>query len=306
MELTDLVEKLQDTQSEISNVKTIIAQDSDVPPSMLFMLRGFEKRQEELELSYAQATNERYIDVMSYRLFNDNDAPPTVPALASALSCFQTLYTVVYDALNKVKKTSRVTADAVAATTFRYGYTFAGSVGFVLTLPNERLLLDETDLDKAIQTVFEMAQATSSDQVAAFAKRLGPAPIREMYKWAEALVDGGLGADIDWRRENDVRAHLLLQLPELRNLQDVIIETGDDVVKTRSLSGTLVGIDVVRHTFHMTFGQSAEMRGRLSESIGKVEVPAQYTAQIQTTTKINYATENEATSHLLIALKLST
>lgn len=304
MELTDITEKLHDTQGEIANLQAVIAQNLNVPPSILSMLRSFEQRQEQLEAAFAEATNQRYLDVVSYRLFNDTAGPPSISALANALTRFQTLFTVVYDALDGAKKTSRVTADALAATTLTYGYTFAGSVGFVMTLPNDRLLIDETDLDKAMDTVFELAKANSSDQVAEFAKRLGPAPIREMYKWAETLVDSGLGAEIDWRRESDVKGYLMVQLSELRNLQDAIIETSDDVVKTRRLPGMLVGIDVVRHTFRMTFGKLAEIRGRMSESIGKVEVPQRYAAEITTTTRINYATEKEETSHYLVSLSL--
>lgn len=302
MEITDITEKLHDTQAEIAHLQGVIARQPNVPPSVLSMLQSFEQRQEQLKAAFAEATNQSHLDVVSYRLFNDIAGPPTITALANALMRFQTLYTVVYDALDGPKKTSRVTANALTATTFTYGYTFAGSVGFVMTLPNDRLLIDGTDLDKAMETLFELAKANSSDQIAEFAKRLGPAPIREMYKWADALVDNGLGADIDWRRENDVRAHLLVQRPELQNLQDAIIETSDDVVKTRRITGMLIGIDVVRHTFRMIFGKSAEIRGRMSESIGKVEVPQRYTAEIRTTTRINYATENEETSHYLVSL----
>ena len=303
MRLADIVEKLEDTQMEIAQLESVISQRPDTPASALATLRGFHKRQQQLEVAFANTASNQFIDVCSYRLFNENaSAPPQLPALAHALLRFQSFYTVTYSALKKPKKTSRVGLEDVAATTFSYGYSFSGSVGFVLTLPNEQLLLDETDLDKAIEVAFEMARATSSDQIAGFARKYGAGPIREMYKWVDSLVQGGLGADIDWRRENLIRARLFRQIPDLRNLMFVIQETSDEVRKMHRIEGELVGIDVARRTFRMKFTDTAEVKGKIADSIGMVEVPQRYTAEIETTTKINYATDREEVSHLLLAL----
>jgi len=303
MRLADIVEKLEETQVEIAHIENVISQHPDMPASAFATLRGFHKRQQQLEAAFANTASEQFIDVCSYRLFNENEAaPPQLPALANALLRFQSFYTVAYSALKKPKKTSHVGVEDIVATTFSYGYSFSGSVGFVLTLPNEQLLLDETDLDKAIKVVFEMAQATSSDQIAEFAKKYGAGPIREMYKWVDSLVQGGLGADIDWRREDIVRAKLFRQTPDLKNLMLAIQETSDEVRKTHRIAGELVGIDVARRTFRMKFTDTSEVRGRIADSIGVVEVPQRYTAEIETTTKINYATDQEEVSHFLLAL----
>jgi len=222
------------------------------------------------------------------------------------LILFQVVYTLVYDALvNKPKLTASVSAEAVAATSFGYGYSFTGSVGFVLTLPNERLLLDETNLDKAMTTLFELATASSSDQVAAFAKRLGPAPVKAVYKWASNLVSGGLGADIHWRREGEDRAELLVQLPELRNLTQAIEETSDEATKTIIVEGELIGTDHTKigRTFHMRIDENTDMRGYMSGEIGVVEEPQFYVAEIQVTTKTNYATDQDEVSYFMTSLR---
>ncbi len=303
MRIADIVEKLEDTQVEIAQVEKTISQHPNIPASALATLKGFQKRQQQLEVAFANTASESFTDICSYRLFNEDEAaPPQLPALANALLRFQSFYTVAYSSLKKPKKTSHVGAGDIAATTFSYGYSFSGSVGFVLTLPNEQLLVDETDLDKAINVVFEMAQATSSDQIAEFAKKYGAGPIREMYKWVDSLVQGGLGADIDWRRENLIRAKLFRQIPDLRNLKLAIEETSDETRKIHRLSGELVGIDSTKRTFHMKFSDTWQVKGKIADNIGVVEVPQRYMAEIETTTKINYATDREEVSHFLLEL----
>ncbi len=304
MRLSDIVEKLEDTQVEIAHINNVISERSDTPPSVLATLRGYQKRQQQLEVAFANKASEQFLDVCSCRLFAEaGDEPPQLPSVANALLRFQTVYSVTYSALDRPKKTTQVSADVVAATTFNYGYTFSGSVGFVLTLPNEQLLLDETNLDKAMDVVFEMAQADSSDQIAIFARKYGAGPVRAMYRWADALVQGGLGVDIDWRRKDEVRARLFREIPQLRDLALAIQETSDEIVKEHRMTAELVGLDVDVKNFHMKFGEKREIRGKISDSIPKVEIPNRYVALIRTTTKINYATEREDVSHFLVSLE---
>ena len=71
MRLADIVEKLEDTQVEIAHIENVISQRSDTPASVLATLRGFHKRQQQLEVAFANTASEQFVDVCSYRLFNE-------------------------------------------------------------------------------------------------------------------------------------------------------------------------------------------------------------------------------------------
>ncbi len=228
-----------------------------------------------------------------------------MPALAKALLNFQTTFSTVYDAeTTGAKSTSHVGVQSAADTTFGYAYSFTGSVGFTLTLPNERVLVLESDLDRAINTLFTMLKATSSDQVNSFAKGLGAGPIHALYAWVDALVRSGLGADIDWRRGTQVRASVFVDLPELENLKQAIEETSDEKTETLIVVGRLVAADfkAKNHTFRMEL-EDTELRGIMSSNVAEVEgLPRQYRAEVEKTTIINYAKDQEVESYVLTRL----
>ena len=304
-ELLDTVEKLQDTQAAIRRAEKTVAEYPDLP-SVVLSLRSLQERQQTLETTFASLADELWLDVCSYRVLPERDGSVTLPSLTNTLGEFQALFTLVYDALkNGPKQRGRASSEATAATTFGFGYSFTGSVGFALTLPNERLLVDETDLDRAIRTVFEMAQAESSEQIAVFAHELGAAPIRTMYRWATDHVRSGLNVDIDWRREEQVRTGLAIQIPQLENLQHAIAATSDEVEETFTVTGLLVGAHVHSHSFELELEDGNQIRGKMAEGIGSehtVELPGRYTAQIRKTTQINYATEEDIVSYHLLSL----
>lgn len=180
-DLLDTIEKLQDTQAAIRRAEKAVLEHPEMP-SVALSLKSLRKRQQSLEALFSSLADDQWFDVCSYKLLPEKEGRPTLPSLTNTLGDFQTLFTLVYDTIkNGPKQRGRASAEATAATTFGFGYSFTGSVGFVLTLPNERLLTDETDLDRAMSTVFEMARAQSPQDVAKFAKELGAAPIRTMY-----------------------------------------------------------------------------------------------------------------------------
>ncbi len=305
--LLDTVNKLQKTNAVIRNLQDAVAKHPDTP-SLVVNLRSLERRRRDLEMLFGRLTHEDLEDVCSYRIFSDReDGRIPISSLASALVDFQALFSTVYDAIkNGARHRIRHRPEIAAATTFEYGYSFAGSAGFVFTLPNERLLLGGTDLDRAIDTIFEMAQAKESDQILRFTKRLGAAPVRLLYNWATGHVEAGLSADIDWRRDQHVRFNLLIQTPELEVLQRAISQTSEETREVFTVEGQLVGADVEGHRFHMKLSDGPDIRGQMSDYISAertVELPRQYVAQIEKTTVVRYSTNQEKVTYHLLSLR---
>lgn len=303
--LSETIEKLQETTAALSRLEAAIAKYPD-SPSLAATIRSLRMRQSRLEEAFATIAERQQTDVCSYRLFANDERQPPLLAITTALGDFQSLFTSVYDSQKQGPKSrSKASADVIAGTSFGLAYTYTGSVGVVLTLPNERLLLGESDLDNAMATVFEMAKSSSSEQIAHLSERLGAAPIRKLYKWALDHVCSGLGADVEWRKCDSVQASLLIQTPELDNLCQAIAETSDEENEEMELIGEMVGADIQGHRFHMRFPGAPDMRGYMTESIGveyAVELPRRYRATIRKTTKINYATGEEDVSYYLLSL----
>ena len=303
-ELAELQEKLQDTSAALARAERALA-DQPGLPSVLATLKSLQKRQHDLEEDFLSQAARLQIDVCSYRLFSESGRP-SVRWLATALTDFQSLFSLVYDSLKHgPKQRGRLSADAAQETEFGFAYTFPGSVGVVMTLPNDALLLGETKLDEAILTIAEMTKLKTSDQLSVYAKKLGLPPIRAIYRWASDLIEADLGADVEWRRRDTVRASLFLQRPELETLKQAIEHTSEKAEEEFDVVGDLVGVDVTGRSFHMKIPDREDIRGSFRDAISSqhtVEVPKRYKAKIRKTTTVYYATEEESVVHFLVRL----
>lgn len=303
--LAQTVEQIQETQVALTRLERAIARHPETT-SLSLSLKSLQKRQRVLETLFASLTNEQFVDICSYRLFTLQEGEtPKLQGLTTALNSFQRLVTTVFDAVsNGPKQSGRTTAEANAATDFGFSYTFPGSVGFVLTLPNERVLVDESYLDIAISSIFEMAQSASSEQIQIWVAKLGAAPVKRVYEWANNHAQSGLGADITWRREEEVRFRLFAEAMQFEQLVRTIELTGGQSESEITFVGELLGIDVTRHTFHMRFDNEGEVFGKKAKLIdNEYVVPRRYTATLRKTVTINYSKEEDDVEYYLISLK---
>ena len=304
--LLDLQQQLLDTDATLAQLERAVAGDPN-SPSLHAMAESLLNRRESLESAFLAEANSLGIDVCSYRLFGERDRP-TILGLAKVLGDFQTLVSVVYDAIKThvPKERARFGLDVAAATSLEFGYSFAGSLGIVLTIPNERLLIGESVLDEAVQTIFGMAKATQPGHILEHARQLGPAPVRALYRWAAGHAQSGLGVDIEWRRERVIRSHLLAQRPELERLYLTIEATSEETVEEQELGCDLVGADVTRRSFHIRLEDGQDIRGSFKEAISAshtVELPKRYRVKLRRTTRVKYSTEEEEVTFELLNLE---
>jgi hypothetical protein len=247
------------------------------------------------------------VDVVSYRIF-DGSERPTMALVGKALDYFQSLYTVLYVAAStgKPRDTAHLSVDAINSTAFEFAYSYSGSLGFVFTLPNERLLFGETYLDEAMHHLFVIAKADSVDEIKALARRFGLAPIRAIYKWLSTLSGSGVGIGIDWKKNDNAKEGIVLQPAEIEALRKIIDSTSDLEIDENQLTGRLVAFDTKSRTFKLELlDESATLRGSIADSAdipGAVVIPDKYTAIIKTKTRVRYATEQPEVSHELLSL----
>ncbi|HLF71493.1 MAG TPA: hypothetical protein VI759_05010 [Dehalococcoidia bacterium] len=305
--LGELSKMLQDATSTLSEVERALAADP-TSESLRLMVRSMRTSQQELEATFLSEVDSLGIDVCSYRFFSPISEQLNIGSLGRALDSFQTLISNVFAAVRTraPRGSSNLSADAIAESSLQFGYTFAGSVGFVLTVPNERRLFGDSALDEAINTVFDMAKAETPSDVAAFAERLGSPSVRALYRWARTHSLSGIGADLEWRRQDNIRGALFMQLPDLDHLTSTIEATSDATTLEVPLSGMLVGLQQERRTFDMAFEDGSHIHGTIGDELmssisldNPLAIPARYFVRLTKTTRTRYSMDEDEESWVL-------
>jgi hypothetical protein len=304
-DLIDIREKLEDTRSTIARIYTSLAADPN-DKGLALMLESLESRQTALESTFNRVANARHLEVCSYRLIRSDDEVMPIVTVGETLKTFQAWLTVVYDAIKSgTKRRSRPSADVVQQTTLDFGYTFAGSLGVVFTVPGERDLFDNSELNRSIDGMFSMLRAKEPNELVQFARAFGISSIRRMYEWASNHANYGISVHIKWRRVDTIRSEMMLQAPEATHLCELIDLTSETTDEEIVVVGKVVGLDTVARNFHMTFTDADEIKGQMAEDFtydGET-LEHTYRATILRSKIVRYATEEEELSHKLLHLE---
>lgn len=304
--LLDLREKLQDTHAAMASMEEALAERPD-DDGLAGMMVSLVRRRQSLEDAFLDEANAAQIDICNYRLVKDADIPLTITALADSMKSFQGWLSIVFDAIkNGPKQTSKVSAEVAQQTALEFAYSYPGSLGFVFSIHNDRLLLGETELDQSIDVMFKMVRADSSKELAIFSRAYGVGPIRRMYDWANTHARHMVSADIQWRRKDQVRNEAVVQSAEVSRLCEIIKSTSDVKEEPLVLVGMLVGGDTVTRAFHLRFAEGEDIKGELSDEFrpeGELTLDRMYRATLKKKTTVYYATELEVVSYDLTKLE---
>lgn len=306
--LATIAANIGETQSLLFKFEQALIDYPDRAQAIRFDLRSLEKQKRQLEWEYEKEADRHHEDVCRYRLFSDA-GNPDLPTFAGVMLDFQRSVSLSFQAIQQRLPLSRasLTADTLAKSTFDFGFSIAGSLGAVLTIPNDRLLMADmvTVLDDAVSTVFLILRAKQSDEVRDYAHRLGPPVIRAIYKLVEHHAKNMLNADIQWGRGGRTRQSVLVQYQEFRQLQQAINETGEEKTEELQVTGYLLGADVRTKSFHLAIDGAEDIRGKFDDAITDsqtAEVPKRYSALLKKTWAINYATDEDKPRWTLLRL----
>jgi hypothetical protein len=305
-ELLDLRNLLQETTSTLERLERDIIKDPR-DWSLAITAQSLRQRQIDLEREFASLANINLLDVCDYRLVPPESGEYPIVSVAKTLASFQELVTTVFDAFKTAPKLrARFTADIVAASTLNFGYAYPGSLGFVLTMPNDRLLLGESELDRAFEAIFEMAKAQRPAELAAYVARVGVASIRKLYSWSRAHAEAGLSADIHWRRQQADRAHVFVQRQELAHLTEIINQAIVETADPFDTVAELIGLDVGKsNSFRLRVAEAEDITGDLADGFDRTktyQIPGWYRAHLLKKTKIHYSIEKEDEDWELLSL----
>ena len=285
-ELLELNHRLQDTSSVIAKLELALAKHPD-STALRLNLESVWKRFDQLKAEYDEFADRHSLDVCWYRLFRETEGLPSLRGYSGALYEFQEAFSSLFDAIQNGRRIrTRRDPEVVEATRFGIGYAYAGSVGIVLTIGRERMLFDAGPLTDTITTFFSLAQAPTRDDISEIGRRLGPGPLRSIFRWADAHVSDDIGADISWRHGGET-TRLFLQRAQIQRLRDEIDATSEEETEDLTLIGVLTGASMVTKRFDFKPDNSDAIYGHFKDAISvehEVRLPsARYTAVVKKT-----------------------
>jgi hypothetical protein len=283
--LLELQSDLQSAAAAVAHAERTLATHPNVP-SVLATLRTIQNRRASLEEQFFAAADELGLDVCGYRIELEGHTA-SISGLTSVLGFFQKIFTTVYDALQHgpKKKTAKNSAEAIAATALGFAYSFPGSVGVMMTLANDRFLL-EAKLDSAMEKTFALIGAREPEELQSLTDLVGVPSVRLVHQWAEENVKAGFGADIVWRRDDVVKREIRVQAQEIAQ-KAAMIKTMS-AKETVVLVGELLDVAVSEHTFRMQVNDKI-IQGSFDKVISSqhpVKLPKTYKATMNVMQKI--------------------
>jgi hypothetical protein len=304
-ELLEIRKQIDTANARVLSLERALSEHPELP-SIAANLDSAVRIKAKLEAQFADAAEKLGHDICSYRAFDELDKPKAGAAFA-AISRFQRLVSVVYGALvHGVKQRATIPERVERETAFDLGYAFAGSVGVVLTIRGERGLFEWRSLDETFDTIASMAKASASDDITAFATRLGPGPINALYEWANEQASSGLGADIEWRRGQKVQRSLFVQRQEWSKLRTVIEETSGEEETTETVIGVLKMADVDKNKFKLKPDGLPMVQGTLEPGIidehHAASLPKKYSVLLRKIVRFQYAKGQEVTRYHILKL----
>ncbi len=248
-----------------------------------------------------------HVDICNYRLLPEKTDRFLVSSVSPSLLAYQLAFSQIYDALeNGPKQRTVIGAEASSATAMEFGYTYSGSLGFVLLAPSERDFLSGK-LDSSIDAVFQVLEIGSEDEVRDIARNLGEAVVKRVHDWSKVNVDAGFAIDVRWNRSDGRQLGQVVGRDHMEKVVEIISSTSDEKTTPVSLTGTLVGLNVDSGAFQLSAPDDVgDYRGALADDFNRAEahaVPGVYRATLTKATKVAYATGRIATRYQLQRLE---
>jgi hypothetical protein len=304
-ELMRIVESLQDTDATVKHLAAEIAErpDDDV---LRINAEAVSKRQRDLVRRLDYTLHAKQAELVQYRIKRDWAGTYPAKAVAATVTAFQELVTAVFDSIRSGPKLRyRPSADSVDLSTFDFAGASPGSVIVSLAIPNDRLLLGETDLDVAFGLVERTLSAREGDDLKLLADKVGVAAIAKAYQWAEASVAYGLDTQIQWGKSLSDLKEVAISLQDAAIVKDLIENKSESEDTPETLDGILVGFDGATLYFHFqTFDDARDIRGSVSPSLPKSWTTNKpYRAYLTKTVQVRYATGEEQITWTLTNLE---
>lgn len=306
--MSDYASVAEEARRAFASVARLEAASMREPDSkaLRINLAAKQKLAGQLRTRLMEAAEESQVEVCNYRLIQTENRRYGLSYVSDSMLSYQYLFTQIHDAQKNGRKDRAVFGtEALEESMLEVGYTYSGSLGFVLMAPATRDLFATGTLDRSIETLFRVIDMERAPDVRAVAHELGNAVLKRVHDWSAANVKGGFDADVRWNRSDGRQLGQLIERGRMERLVGLIEATSDTSNFELSVIGTLVGIDVKAGTFHLVVPNGGDYRGVLAPAFDRdreVRVNRSYAATVLETRTTLYATDQTRREHVLLIL----
>jgi hypothetical protein len=245
------------------------------------------------------------VEICRYRLLPSLSEHYAIAAVTKSLLDFQELFSQIYDALkNGVKKRARISGEIIDETAFEFGFSYPGSLGIALILPNAADLIGRK-FETAVDAFMQVLNLRNEDEVKDLARALGDAVVKKIYDWSSVNYISGYSVDITWNTVDGLKKGGLVDAASLGRIAEIIRRTSDAEHREFRTRGTLVAIDTVKKRFRFVEPDGVDYSGALGDAFPLHQqwtVNMAYAATISVDAVTEYATQKTEQTYKLLTL----
>jgi hypothetical protein len=307
IDLRDTLDSLHDTDvivAKLNNLSENLAQDK----ILRINLEALVKRRHDLERRLGAQLRSDQLDLIEYRIEAASGDSCAAIAIARALQRFQEVTTCVFDAVRtapkRIYQPSRENAELSMMT---LAGARVGSVMMSLSIPNERLIAIQSDLDVAFELVFEVLRARSQNRLVQVQARTGIAALARAHAWAQNNVEYGLATFISWQKSMAVSESVAISQNDALLLQKTIENTALERIDDFEEECELLGLNNASSSFVLRMATGDELAGLLGNQFprGTWTIHARYVAALTRRLRVRCSTGEETALWTLNGLRSS-
>jgi hypothetical protein len=290
--LQRLIDELNDT----TRVSGLLSAEVKVNPDdeiLRVNLSSVAKRQQDIAKRIDQHLAATQNSLIEYRIERTKKGFYPAKAVGEALEKFQDLLTSVYDALvHGPKKRFRPALDTLEKTTLNFAGATAGSIRIALAAEDDRLLIGDTTMERALVLVEKTLSAQTTDDLSLLASEVGIASISKAYEWAKSAAAYDLQTEITWGKSIEPESKLVVGADDAARVTQLIAHKSEDSTSQHVLLCVLHGFDKQTSYFHIeTLDERVHIKGDVAGSVSQVHTTGKaYRATLIRTASVLYAT----------------
>lgn len=301
-DISSILERARKYASKVERLERALANEPSDRKIQL-ELASLRRLAEETQAAFENISAKHNRDIVRYRIENRNDNY-FISSLSESCVAFQNVITAICDSLVHGPKTRGSFSEEISqATALQFSYTFPGSVGFVLSIENERNLFSGK-LDDTIDAFRQIIEIDHPDAAKDASRTLGLAAISSFGKWVDVNVKWNNNINYIWKRSDGVDYGQFISVDKFAEIREILHGTEDIESSILQINGVLVGLDLKDAKFHLVEPEGDTYKGGLSEDFPRSELPVgkYYQAQVKYDIIRNVATGKENIRHTLLKI----
>lgn len=306
--IRDIIELLQDTDSAISRINRAL-QESPDNEALRINAESIERRRSDLIRRLNYLLHTQHNEFIQYKVEKEVDEFYPAKSIAMSIQTFQELFTAIFDAIkDRPKQRYRPSAENEEISAFNFAGAYSGSVILAFSVPEERLLVGETDFEISLDYVKRTLSAKSDEELQNLSKKVGIASISKAHAWAVTSTRYGLSTKINWGRSLADLQTFDVSAADASMIMELIENKSDETHENIEVDCVLVGFDAEIPWFHIrTLEYKQEIKGSVDPRLSTSwTTDMSYRADLIRTTRIIYATGEQKVHWTLMDLKLLT